>query len=63
MSRSLQQNVIDETYQQVEKETWEHMFIQIDNILNTYSELLIRLKKSWTNKVQLTLFISNKMFL
>ena len=42
---------------------WEHVFIQIENILNAYCELLIRLKKSRTNKVQLTLSISNQMFL
>jgi len=37
--------------------------MQMDNIYNTYYEIVMRLKKSWTNKVKLTSFIPKKMFL
>jgi len=58
----LQQNLIDTTINKWRK-TLQHMCIQIKNILNICCELLIKLKKSWTNGDLLHLFPTGCSFL
>ena len=50
MSVSLQQNV-DATINERRKQLRQCLGKEKDNILNMYCELVMRLKKSWTNKV------------
>ena len=52
MSGSLQRNVTDTTVNKsVKKATENNRCMQMDNILNTYCELVMRLKKLGTNEL------------
>jgi len=60
---SMRHSIIDTAINQCRKWLRACMHAkQTNNILNTYCELIKRLKKLWTSKLQLSLFILKKMF-
>jgi len=54
---SVMQNAIDAAINNWRKRLHTLECVQTDNILNSYRQLVVGLKKLWTNKMLLTLFM------